>query len=257
MPTPKGISNFKYPISNTKLESKSKKGICLGQQPKRQRPHGSKYLSFVICNLSFPAQRRGFTLVELLVVLGLLSITVVSTLMFLTSTLKGSNQATIITEVKQNGQIVLDLLEREIRGSNNASKVTGEHIILTRATGDPMHIKCFHDKETKEVKQSNDRNGWIGTAVSTQPNPGETLFTPITGGAITASTSETQKASYLVSGMDVTNCAFDVKDGSQGGANPAIVSISFTVNQAVEAPSRPNFEANAKFQTTISLRGIN
>jgi len=53
---------------------------------------------------------KGFTLIELLVVLGILVIGVGSTLLFLTSILRGTNQANVTAEVKQNGQAILDSL---------------------------------------------------------------------------------------------------------------------------------------------------
>src|SRR3989344_764838 len=95
----------------------------LEQIPNNKYCRSIGYWSLVIGHWLFFAKRRGFTLVELLVVLGILSATVGSTLLFLTSTLKGSNQASIVAEVKQNGQVTLDLLEREVRGANNAALV--------------------------------------------------------------------------------------------------------------------------------------
>jgi prepilin-type N-terminal cleavage/methylation domain-containing protein len=177
--------------------------------------------------------REGFTLVELLVVLGLLSITVGSTLLFLTSTLKGSNSAAITAEVKQNGQSVLDSLERQIRGATNAARVVPAdptQIVLTKQDNTSLYIKC-----TPAV--ANVSNGWIGTsAISTGP------FTPLTN------------KDDIVSGISVDNCLFNVTASSGGGSSPPVVSMEFTMSQGISAPSRADFVANAKFQTTISLR---
>ena len=60
-----------------------------------------------------------------------------------------------------------------------------------------------------------------------------------------------------VSGVDVSNadCSFTVTELNTGTENPDIVAVSFTINQGINAPSRKDFQANVKFQTTISLRG--
>ena len=181
--------------------------------------------------------RFGFTLVELLVVLAILSATVGSTLLFLTSTLKGSNQASIVSEVKQNGQVTLDLLEREVRGANNAQLVDS-HLKLTRPVGDPLHIRCFPGTYTP----GSEKNGWIGTVISSQDNPSEVLYISVTNN------------NDPVSGIDVSACTLNVSQASTGGLSPAVVSIDFILNQGAKAPSRADFKANARFNTTISLR---
>lgn len=186
------------------------------------------------------ASLPAFTLVELLVVLGILSATVGATLLFLTSTLKGSNQATVISEVKQNGQVILDVLERQVRGASNAMYVNG-HIKLTRSANNLLHIKCFSGNYTL----GSEKNGWIGTTTSSLDDPSEALYTSITN------------KDDLVSGTDVSSCSLSVSGASTGGFTPAVVSIDFTLNQGVKAPSRADFKANARFSTTISLRKAN
>lgn len=183
-------------------------------------------------------RRRGFTLVEVLVVMGILSIAVGSSLVFLTSVIKGSNQANVTAEVKQNGQIVLDSLERQVRNATGAEVVSTNFIKLTRSGESPLYIKCFPNV----VGVS---NGWIGTVEIPEPTiPADADFTSLTNNT------------ELVSGVDI-NCftsppGFDVIPASSTA--PSIVIISFSVNQGINAPSRQDFLANAQFQTTISLR---
>ena len=174
---------------------------------------------------------RGFTLLEFLIVIGLLSITIGSILLFLTSVLKGTNQANITSEVKQNGQVVLDTLESQIRNASDASLILTTYIKLLRQNADPLHIRCVNPAG---------ENGRIEIAVSTdQP---ATNFTSIT-------------SQDTVSGVDITYCSFTIIPTSGGVSDPPIVSVSFTVNQGVDAASRADFMANVSFQTTISLRG--
>ncbi|MDO8487107.1 MAG: prepilin-type N-terminal cleavage/methylation domain-containing protein [Candidatus Curtissbacteria bacterium] len=185
--------------------------------------------------------KQGFTLVELLVGLGLLALTVGSALLFLTSVFRGSNQAAVITEVKQNGQSVLDSLERQIRGASDARQMQGGELpqgainglVLTVGAARTLYVACF--SSTASV------NGWIGLA-NMQTGAGLSLsdYKPLTNNA------------SVIEGVDISTCSFSVVAATT--VSPAIVSVKFTINQGVSAPSRSDFLSNAQFQTTISLR---
>lgn len=207
--------------------------------------HGLK--KTVNCQLSTVncGKVRGFTLIELLVVLGILAATVGAALLFLTSVLRGTNQANVTAEVKQNGQVVLDSLERQIRGALDARLLSGVEIpigssnalVVTGATGGFLYVACFSSV-------TGSANGWIGTVVSssvTAPSAG--LYQTLTN-------------RDDITGVDVVcdSSTFSVIAASAGSLNSPIVRVSFMVNQGVKAPSRQDFLANAKFETTISLR---
>ncbi|OGD94075.1 hypothetical protein A2697_03660 [Candidatus Curtissbacteria bacterium RIFCSPHIGHO2_01_FULL_41_44] len=190
---------------------------------------------------------KGFTLIELLVVLGILVIGVGSTLLFLTSILRGTNQANVTAEVKQNGQAILDSLERQIRNATDVNclnqsgnstscadaAVSDKYIKLIRPNENPLHIKCF--------ASTGSLNGWMGVVVSTSNNPSDSSYTTLTN-------------SDTVSGVDIQSCSFKATPSTSGSLSPALVNVSFVVNQGIKAPSRADFLANAKFETTISLR---
>lgn len=187
--------------------------------------------------------KKGFSLVELLVVLGLLSVTVGSALLFLTSVLRGSNQSAVISEVKQNGQSVLDSLDRQIRDASDARQMQGAELpqgavngaVLTLPGARTLYTACFATTQAA--------NGWIG------------LANLQTGAAVTLSDYKSlTNNGNLVDGVDISTCNFSVIPASTGSASPAIVSLSFTINQGISAPSRRDFLSNAQFQTTISLR---
>jgi len=203
---------------------------------------------FLISNFKF---QKGFTLLEFLVVIGLLSITIGSILLFLTSVLKGTNQANITAEVKQNGQVVLDTLESQIRNGTDAVCInpangslcasptqSTSHIKLLRTNSDPLHIRC--------VKNPGE-NGRIEIAVSA------VALGTIPSNFMSITNQDT------VSGVDITdtdcNTVFTIVPSSGGVSAPPIVAVNFKVNQGVAAVSRQDFLANVAFQTTISLRG--
>lgn len=171
-------------------------------------------------------------MIEFLVVLGVLAITVGSALLVLTSVLRGTNQANVTAEVKQNGQAVLDTLESQIRNAKDAEDLdplpagASDGVSLTLADGTLFTIVCF--------PAGANSNGWIATS---------------TGAAYSSMTNQD-----LIAGVDVVDCNLRVVSASVGGTNSAIVSVSFVMSQGKDAPSRQDFKADVKFETTISLR---
>lgn len=193
--------------------------------------------------------KLGFTLIELLVVLGILASTVGAALLLLTSVLRGTNQGNVTAEVKQNGQVVLDSLEKQIRGALDARLLSSAErpngslnaLVVTLASGGYLYVACFDSVPGSA-------NGWIGTAASfsaTSPSIG--LYQTLTNRDNIAGVD-------VVCGPCPPTCTFGVILASSGSLNPPIVKVGFTVNQGVKAPSRQDFLANARFETTISLR---
>src|SRR3990167_3837277 len=206
-----------------------------------------------LMTVNWRQRRHGFTLIEFLVVLGILALTVSSTLLFLTSVLRGSNKANVIAEVKQNGQVVLESSERQIRNGVDAQDkglnpaLDQYTITIIRQDQDPLFIRCFSSGASS--------NGYIGVVTSTADNP-----------SIGSYISMTNKED-IVSGVNIDcisdlNCQLDVIPSSPGVVSPPIVSICFYASQGIDAPSRQDFEVKdennpsskgIKFQTTISL----
>ncbi len=212
-------------------------------------------IQFKISNLKFKI-RRGYTLIEFLIVIGILSVSIGSVFMILTSVIKGSNQANIGAEVKQNGQAVLEGLERQIRIATNVRVMGGSEFIpsgastgnsgmvLTKPTGGYIYLICVNKDSTVPPTY----NGWIGIASGTSDLP------PPLASSYQSLTANTD----LISGVDIDctagtagSTAFRVDTAT---SSVKVVTISFTANQGVSAPSRVDFKANAKFQTVISLR---
>ena len=63
--------------------------------------------------------KRGFTLAEVLVVLAVLSILGLIVLTIFTRSLRGANKTQVILSIKENGQAVLEIIDKDIRNSDN------------------------------------------------------------------------------------------------------------------------------------------
>ncbi|OGD87218.1 hypothetical protein A2870_03665 [Candidatus Curtissbacteria bacterium RIFCSPHIGHO2_01_FULL_41_11] len=183
---------------------------------------------------------KGYTLIEFLVVLGLLAIAVGAALLFLTSILKGTNQANISAEVKQNGQAILDSLERQIRGAKSATNLaslpvgSSGGVVLLGGDNSNFYLACFSPTASL--------NGAIKTA------------TQVLGGPVpTASDYKTISNTDTVSGTNITSCSITAS-APTSSLSGDIVVVSFTADRAVKAPTRADFNASANFMTTISLR---
>lgn len=62
---------------------------------------------------------KGFTLAEILVVIAVLSVVGVIITTIFTRSLRGSNKAQIISQIKQNGQAVLETIDKTVRNADN------------------------------------------------------------------------------------------------------------------------------------------
>lgn len=196
--------------------------------------------------------KSGYTLIEFLIVISILALSVGSVLLFLTSTLKGANQANVTAEVKQNGQSVLDNLQSQIRSSSfvqalvypgqtpsNADYAGQSGIWLTLSTGDKLTVVCFNSAS------GSTKSGWIGVAKTTIAS-GNTNTPESTIGNFQTLTNQNP-----LSGVDIvcTQNSFQVNTN-----NNNLVIIDFTANQGIQAPSRVDYKANVQFKTTIGIR---
>ncbi len=82
---------------------------------------------------------KGFTLVEVLVVIGVLSIIGVIVLTIFSRSLRGSNKAQILSSIKQNGQVVLENMDKTFRSADNVvcpSMISPDNrILVVRSSG--------------------------------------------------------------------------------------------------------------------------
>lgn len=165
--------------------------------------------------------KKGFTLIEILVVVGILGlIAVIGTNMFF-SILKGETKTRVLAEVKQNGNYALSVMGRMIR---NAKEITS----------------CTSNMQTITIKN---------------PDREETTF-DLSGTRIASRSA--LGTGYLTSDKvridktDPVNKPYRF-DCTAVTGSPAVITIRFTLSQPGVA-TRPEEQATVDFKTTVSLR---
>lgn len=194
---------------------------------------------FVVCGLR---NKAAYTLIELLVVIAILGVAITSVLAFLTTSIKSSNQINVNAEVKQNAESVLAALEKQIRNADKVESVNSKQLKLTRQSGDYLFIKYFDDVlDLGSLGNVGSSNGYIGVYIGPSVPTQDTQYVSISNRDTT-------------SGANIDECTFSI---SNNPGAPQTVSVSFNVSQAILAPSRQDYIANYKVQSTISLRRYN
>ena len=169
-------------------------------------------------------QATGFTLIEILVAVGLLAIiAVIGSNMFFT-TLRNSTKSKTLTTVKQNGDYALATIERLIRDSEK---------VITNSDGSLCAVGMNKIKTRRvdgsEVEFSCEEEG--------------------TANGLIASNS----ARLTSNEVKLDSCSFDCS--SRGGFYPQVVTINFTLSQAA-VTTRPEEQASVSFKTTVTTRNF-
>ena len=165
-------------------------------------------------------KKRGFTLIEILVVVGILAIIVVVGTTSFFNLLKGSTKTRTANMVKQNGDYAMGVMTRMIRNAREIVLDPGE--------------ECTSGM--KEIEISN-------------PDGGFTTFSCID------SPISSNSASLISNQVKVANgkCSLDCQHTSI--IEPDVVTINFTLSQAQE-DVRPEEAVSIVFKTTVVLRNI-
>lgn len=207
--------------------------------------------------------KKGFTLVEVLVVISVLSLVGVLVLTIFTRSLQGNNKSQILSAIKQNGQSVLENIDKTIRdsdivvcpvinppdtGASSANLVVRSGGVYTRyrfidpspAINPTMNGLIQQDNPTKQNVQDSDP-----LREETDPefvNRICTLVDPMSQTATNILTdTDTQSGVSVESGLFTRSRSAGFKDQ---------VIIKFNLKPGISAPQ---IDA-VSFQTTIQLR---
>lgn len=216
----------------------------------------------VNCNSKYMLNLKsgsGFTLAEILVVIAILAVFGAVIVGIFSNTLKGSSKSQIMAVIKQNGQAVLENMDKTIRGSDNVVCITLSGATIIVVGNDGIYTRY------RFVIQSGSLNGYILQDKPFQQVPDPTkpteLETDAAFAARVCSDTDIMDQTTQVATLTDTNTQSGVSVKSGLFAKPPqpgfkdSITISFIlesgtgVTKAVASQVDP-----VTFQTTIQLR---
>lgn len=175
-------------------------------------------------------KEHGFTLVELILVIGLLAISVGVTNDVLISLIRTSSKTQIINEIEQQANFVSLKIEKELRNAKNATVDSGTILSFETRNGDVIEYKVY----------SADSGGIITRTEN--------------GGIEYDLTWDGVEGSGAGSGGVLVTCpGSDPICFSVTGTSPQIVSISMTFSQS-QTTSIASFSGSVDINNSIVIR---
>jgi prepilin-type N-terminal cleavage/methylation domain-containing protein len=162
-------------------------------------------------------RERGFTLIEMLVVIAIIAIIGTMSTQIILSVIRSSNKTNIQNEVRQNGAFVIDYLERDIRSATDATLTNATTLNLFQPDGVTIQYVC-----TLGNASSNGNITRLGQELLNDDPSG---------------------------GVRVQSCTFSLQPTS-----PIVITVDFTLNQPHGSPNRSDVTVTQNFRTTVSLR---
>ncbi len=176
----------------------------------------------------------GFTLVEVVIAVSVFAVISIIIAQFLNQVFLGNNKASLISNIKQNGQNTLGILESTIRNADD--------VVCIFTSNEPKTLVVVKDGEYTRVKIYNENmsaplNGYITKDIPT-PTTEDVTSEEVCDPTFQAG-SETEIISQT-SGISVTNGTFEL-DSLTGFKD--VVTVKFSL--------KPMLEAGDSFSETI------
>lgn len=197
---------------------------------------------------------NAFTLVEILVVISVLSVVGVIILTIFTRTLKGNNKAQILSSIKQNGQAVLENMDKTIRGADNpvvCISPSKDTIVVVQAGKYTRYkfLAPIPDTANGLIQQDNPVQPAVGNNSDIKLFKDNVCTDPMGTDALVINTLTDTN---LQSGVSVESCSF-TKNPSPGFKDT--VTIKFQLKPALKAPLAVAGQIDpVNFETTVQLR---
>jgi prepilin-type N-terminal cleavage/methylation domain-containing protein len=169
---------------------------------------------------------KGFTLIELIVVVSLLVIIGGVGASIFASVFRSYNKANIINRVEQNGNYALSVMESQIRNAQGVTLVDAKTLRVAAQDGSSTIEYRFKD------------SGGVGIV--------ERAITTATGTVVTTLTDSDPNTGVSVV---VANSSFAVS-----GTTPPVVTIVLKLKQA-SGMTRVDYQAETTLRTTVVVRG--
>jgi len=188
---------------------------------------------FTLISRLVKAKPTGFTLIELLVVTAILGILIgVSSSVFI-GILRSQNKTNATNEVRQNANLVIDLLERDVRGARSIQPTGSQNLVTL--SGTPSGDIEWECREEVIMPLT---NGYIRRRV----------LPSVTWQDIT--NKDTQTGVSIDCSPPTFSFAFNVSSGTTS----QIITVRFNARQALLSPQRTDFQIELPFETTVGTR---
>lgn len=192
-------------------------------------------------------RKNGFTLVEMLVVMSVLSIVSVFILNIFTRSLRGSNKSQIIGTIKQNGQSVLDAMDKTVRNADNIVCVSNPATTLVVVKNGIYTRYRFlndfiqQDNPAKQIDSQTNKEETDSALVNRICATDDPMLQPVI-----LTDTKTQTGVSVANGLFTRDRATGFKDQ---------LTIKFDIRPGVGAPQAVAGQIDSvSFQTTIQLR---
>ncbi len=173
--------------------------------------------------------KKGFTLVEVLIVMVILGVVLTAGTGVFLSTISTSNKTQTQNTVKEAGRNASELITRRIQASRALILINSTQVTIVDGDGISSILSC--------VNGTASTNGWLE-------------ITPALG----STTSLTfQDPADNTKGVNVTGCNFVVVNGASGKEPPAL-QYKFKVSQPVGFPPRPEYQATIEINSSVVSR---
>lgn len=197
-------------------------------------------------------KKNGFTLVEIIVVMAITAMVGTILVIIFINTLRGSNKAQILSVIKQNGQIVLENMDKTIRNADD---------VVCRSTDGNTLVVVNNGIYTRFrlVPPTLTANGSIQQDFPVQPSEKymEVFLRDICYGTDPLIAAQYLTHSSLQTGVSVRNVSLSeplFTRNQQDGLKDSI-TISFLLAPAIGSPTVVVSQIDpVSFQTTIGLR---
>lgn len=186
---------------------------------------------------------KGFTLVEIVVVLAIMSVVGLMLTQIFFNTIKGSSKAQVLSAIKQNGQAAVEGMDKTIRNADKIVEICsgGSGVVVFRGeTTNPYTRFMF----VAEVTTGTVKNGYIYQESSN---------------SLIACTDLESSSSLRLTDTNTKTGVSIVSGGSIFSVNPLpgtgnLVTIHFQVKPGVDIQSIYSDIDPVPFKTTIGLR---
>ncbi|MBP6979475.1 prepilin-type N-terminal cleavage/methylation domain-containing protein [Candidatus Curtissbacteria bacterium] len=172
--------------------------------------------------------KKGFTIVEVLVVMAILGVVLTAGTSVFISTISTSNKTQAQINVKEAGRNASEQITRKIQAARGLAQVSSTQVTVIDGDGVSSTLTCING-----TVATNGRLEITNAGLAT----GLTFYDPADN----------------TKGVNITGCDFQVVNGASGKEPPAL-QYTFNVSQPVGAPTRPEYQASIKIESSVVSR---